>query len=241
MIHQGQHSRLVSRAQSNYPSNMHLRHQWLGSEIDYHQGLEIQHRLVENILAGDQQNHFLSLEHTPIYTIGRTRDTSSLGGHTESLPHQVIETNRGGQATYHGPGQLTGYPVVDLRLLGKDLHAYIRALEEALIQTCLEYGVEATRRDGLTGVWVNDKKLASIGVGVKKWISMHGFAINITQESLKGFASITPCGIDHVIMTCLENECAQPVDVRGFAEASLKHLERSLEQIAIDKRAPRGK
>ncbi len=210
---------------------MHLRHQWLGSEIDYNQGLENQHRLVEEILKGDQQNHLLSLEHAPIYTIGRTRDTSSLGENTENLPYQVIETNRGGQATYHGPGQLTGYPVVDLRLLGRDLHAYIRALEDALIQTCLEYSIVATRRDGLTGVWVKDKKLASIGVGVKKWISMHGFAINITKESLRGFSSITPCGIDHVIMTCIENECSQAVSVKSFADASVGHLEKCLGQI----------
>jgi lipoyl(octanoyl) transferase len=213
---------------------MHLRHQWLGSKIDYHQGLERQHRLVESILEGDQQNHFLSLEHSPIYTIGRTRDTSSLGENTESLPYQVIETNRGGQATYHGPGQLTGYPVVNLRLLGKDLHAYIRALEEALIQTCLEYDIVASRRDGLTGVWVNGKKLASIGVGVKKWISMHGFAINITKQSLQGFNSITPCGINHVVMTCIESECSKPVSVKDFAATCLKHLEQALEQIAIE-------
>ncbi len=212
---------------------MHLRHQWLGTKIDYHQGLETQHRLVENLLKGDQQNHFLSLEHAPIYTIGRTRDTSSLGESTEHLPYDVIETNRGGQATYHGPGQLTGYLIVDLRLLGKDLHAYIRALEEALIQTCLEYGIKAKRQEGLTGVWTNGKKLASIGVGVKKWISMHGFAINITQESLRGFSSITPCGIDQVVMTSVENECGKPVDVKGFADQCLKHLEASLEQIAV--------
>ena len=193
----------------------------------------MQHSLVEGILAGDEQNHFLCLEHAPIYTIGRTRDTSSLGEHTESLPYPVIETNRGGQATYHGPGQLTGYPVVDLRPLGKDLHAYIRALEEALIETCLEYGVHATRRDGLTGVWVNNKKLASIGVGVKKWISMHGFAINITRESLQGFSSITPCGIDDVLMTCLENECDQELSVKTFAQTCQKHVEASLEKIAI--------
>lgn len=212
---------------------MHLRHQWLGSGIDYHQGLDTQYRLVESLLEGDPQNHFLSLEHAPIYTIGRTRDTSSLGEHTEQLPYHVVETNRGGQATYHGPGQLTGYLIVDLRLLGKDLHAYIRALEEALIQTCHEYGIKATRRNGLTGVWVNDNKLASIGVGVKKWISMHGFAINITQESLKGFSSITPCGIDQVVMTCVEDETTTPVSVRSFADSCHKHLEVSLEQIAV--------
>jgi len=135
-----------------------------------------------------------------------------------------VEISRGGQGTYHGPGQLTGYPIVDLRPLGKDLHAYIRALEEALILTCAEYGVKAGRRDGLTGVWVVNRKLASIGVGVKKWIAMHGFAINLTRESLSGFFSITPCGIEGVLMTCLETESGSEVNVQDFAARCAPHL-----------------
>lgn len=211
---------------------MRLQQQWLGSGIDYHDGLKLQLEHLESILSGEAANSLLCLEHAPVFTIGRTRDVSSLGPHTELLPHPVVETNRGGQATYHGPGQLTGYPVVDLRPLGKDLHAYIRALEEALIRTCLHYGVEASRRDGLTGVWVGQRKLASIGVGVKKWISMHGFAINITKESLDGFASITPCGISDVVMTCLESEAGANIDVREFAGQCKPHLEDALERIA---------
>jgi lipoyl(octanoyl) transferase len=204
-----------------------------GTEIDYQQGLDTQRRLVESILEGDPQNHFLSLEHASVYTIGRTRDKSSLGEHPEQLPYPVVETNRGGLATYHGPGQLTGYPIVDLRLLGKHLHAYIAAIEEAIIQTCLEYDIVASRDKRGIGVFVNGKKLASIGIGVNQWISMHGFWVNITQESLKGFPSINLCGIDGIQVTCLEDETTMPVTIRGFADSCLKHLEASLELLAV--------
>jgi lipoyl(octanoyl) transferase len=210
---------------------MQLQHQWLGQGIDYTQGLEIQNRCVQDILDQKTGNQLLSLEHAPVYTIGRTRDRSSLGDSTDHLPHPVVEISRGGQATYHGPGQLTGYPIIDLHPLGNDLHAYIRGLEDALILTCAEYGVIAGQRDGLTGVWVENRKLASIGVGVRKWIALHGFAINITRESLSGFMAITPCGIDGVSMTCLENECGHAVDVQDFANRCLPHLEKVLSQM----------
>ena len=212
---------------------MQLLHQWLGTGFDYQRALEIQQDLVSDILSGNSGNQLLSLEHAPVYTIGRTRNLSSLGENTSLLPHPLVEINRGGQATYHGPGQLTGYPLIDLRDLGKDLHAYIRGLEQALIETCAEYGVAAGRRDGLTGVWVENRKLASIGVGVRKWISMHGFAINLKRESLQGFLSITPCGIDDVTMTCLESECSSPVDVEEFANRCVPHLEQVLTKMAV--------
>ncbi|MCP5536568.1 MAG: lipoyl(octanoyl) transferase LipB [Akkermansiaceae bacterium] len=207
---------------------MQLKHQWIGPDVDYQRALEIQLERVDLVLEGKSGNQLLSMEHRPVYTIGRTRDQTSLGANATLLPHPVVEINRGGQATYHGPGQLTGYPIVDLRPLGKDLHAYIRLLEDALIITCGEYGVRADRRDGLTGVWVDDRKLASIGVGVRKWITMHGFAINLTRASLLGFQSITPCGIDGVTMTCLESECGSAVDVEGFAHRCAPHLDRLL-------------
>lgn len=204
---------------------MHLQLEWLGQDVDYRHGLEIQQSRVQDILDGTRGNQLLLLEHAPVYTIGRTRDQTSLGDNTALLPHPVVEISRGGQGTYHGPGQLIGYPIVDLRPLGKDLHAYIRGLEEALILTCAEYGVRAGRRDGLTGVWVENRKLASIGVGVRKWIAMHGFAINLTRDSLRGFLSITPCGIDGVTMTCLESECGSEIDVQEFANRSAPHLD----------------
>ncbi|GAA5496951.1 lipoyl(octanoyl) transferase [Rubritalea squalenifaciens DSM 18772] len=202
---------------------MQLEEQWLGSDVSYDEGLEIQEKKLAEVLEGTSANTFFQLEHAPVYTIGRTRDKSSLQN-PAMLPHPVIEINRGGQATYHGPGQLVGYPIVDLRPLGKDLHEYIRAVEQALILACQDFGVPATRREGLTGVWVGTRKLASIGVGVRKWISMHGFALNVTKESLRGFLSITPCGLQGVSMTCLEHEAGREISVQEFAKAVTPHM-----------------
>lgn len=160
---------------------------------------------MQEILSGDASDTFFLLEHLPVYTIGRLRDQSSLRS-VAALSLPVFETNRGGQATYHGPGQLVGYPIFDLNHRGRDLHLHLRLIEDALIEACADLGVKAGRREGMTGVWVQERKLASIGVGVRKWISMHGFAINVTRESLPPFLSITPCGLDGVSMTCLQAE-----------------------------------
>lgn len=197
----------------------------LGDGISYEEGLKQQDAAVDAILDGGGGETLLLLEHAPVYTIGRLRDQSSLGN-LASLPAPVFETNRGGQATYHGPGQLVGYPILDLRERNRDLHAHLRNIEEALILTCRDLGIEAGRRDGLTGVWVENRKLASIGVGVRKWISMHGFAINITAESLLPFFAITPCGIDGVVMSCVAQEARRPVTVKEFAAAFQPHFER---------------
>ena len=175
------------------------------------------------ILDGTGGDTILLLEHQPVYTIGRLRDRSSLRD-SATLPHPVHEINRGGQATYHGPGQLVGYPILDLTPRGKDLHQHLRKLEDALIRACARFGVVAGRRDGLTGVWVENRKLASIGVGVRKWISMHGFAINITKESLPPFFAITPCGIDGVSMSCLEDEAGREITVGEAVEVISEEL-----------------
>jgi lipoyl(octanoyl) transferase len=184
--------------------------------ISYDQGLLMQENAVAGVLAGVAGERLILLEHEPVYTIGRLRDQSSLRDPAR-LPHPVVETNRGGQATYHGPGQLVGYPILDLRQRGQDLHAHLRMIEDVLIEACRAFGVEAGRREGLTGVWVEDRKMASIGVGVRKWISMHGFAINVTRQSLAGFFAITPCGIDGVRMTCLSDEAGREIAVGEFA------------------------
>ena len=195
----------------------------LPEPVDYAAGLELQQEHVAGILSGSHEETIYLLEHQPVYTIGRRRDQSSLRD-TSSLPAPVHQINRGGEATYHGPGQLVGYPILDLRERGKDLHEHLRKLEEVLILTCRDFGIPATRRDGLTGVWVENRKLASIGVGVSKWISMHGFAINITRNSLLPFFAITPCGIEGVVMSCVENETDQPVTVSTFSDKLRPHL-----------------
>jgi len=184
--------------------------------LNYEAGLALQQRQVDAILNGEGNDTIYLLEHQPVYTIGRLRDQSSLRD-AAALSYPVHETNRGGQATYHGPGQIVGYPILDLNPRGRDLHEHLRLLEEALIRACHHFGVKAGRREGLTGVWVENRKLASIGVGVRKWISMHGFAINITNQSLGPFFAITPCGIDGVTMSSLENEAGRPISI---AEAS---------------------
>ena len=195
----------------------------LPDPISYEAGLLLQEELVGGILAGKTGDTILLLEHEPVYTIGRLRDRSSLRD-SATLPFPVFETNRGGQATYHGPGQLVGYPILDLNPRGRDLHAHLRSLEEALIRACAAFGVNAGRRDGLTGVWVENRKLASIGVGVRKWISMHGFAINITNECLPPFFAITPCGLDGVSMTSLEAEAQREITVEEAADVVEKEL-----------------
>jgi lipoyl(octanoyl) transferase len=190
--------------------------QWLG-RVDYRQGVALQDRLVAERRTGAVPDQLLMLEHDPVYTIGRTPDQTSLRGGAH-LPHPVVQTNRGGQATYHGPGQLVGYPILDLRNYGQDLHKYLRALEELLIRVCGEFGVEARRREGLTGAWVADRKIASIGVGVRHWISMHGFALNVCGD-LGPFHEITPCGIAGVAMTSLQEEMRRTVTVQDAAGA----------------------
>ncbi len=178
---------------------------WLG-RVSYADGLRLQEELLVRHLAGENADTILLLEHESVFTIGRTTDRSSLG-ELKNLPAPLVEIGRGGKATWHGPGQLVGYPVLNLARYGSDLHYYLRALEQALIDGCRALGVAADRREGLTGVWVENRKLASIGVGARHWISQHGFALNVCG-GLEGFAAITPCGIDGVVMTSLEREGA---------------------------------
>jgi lipoyl(octanoyl) transferase len=170
-------------------------------------------------------DELLLLEHEPVYTIGRTPDQSSLLG-AAHLPHPLFAINRGGQATYHGPGQLMGYPIIDLRGCGQDLHRYLRWLEQLLIEMLAQYEIAATQRASLTGVWIDDRKIASIGVGVRHWITMHGFALNVCGD-LSPFNQIVPCGIDNVAMTSMEKETGRACSVASVAT--------SLEKLALNR------
>jgi lipoyl(octanoyl) transferase len=191
--------------------------------MDYAAGLRLQEQAVEAILEGTGSELVYLLEHRPVYTIGRLRDQSSLRD-ASALPYPVYETNRGGQATYHGPGQLVGYPILDLAARGRDLHLHLRGIEDALIRACAACGVTAGRREDLTGVWVGNRKLGSIGVGVRKWVSMHGFALNVTNVCLPPFLAITPCGLDGVAMTSLTAEAGRDVSMADAVAAVTKEL-----------------
>jgi len=208
-----------------------LRVRWLG-RMEFQRALGLQEEIVlEKREDPSVEDQLLLLEHEPVYTIGRTPDRSSLSapgrirrGEVEvaHLPYPFFIINRGGQATYHGPGQLMGYPIIDLRRCGQDLHKYLRWVEQSLIDLLDKHGITAARRESLTGVWVGDRKIASIGVGVRHWITMHGFALNVCGD-LSPFNHIVPCGIDNVAMTSIEKETGKPVSVSCIA-ASLERL-----------------
>lgn len=192
-----------------------LHSRWLG-RVPFAEALALQEDLVAHKIADPAApDTLLLLEHEPVYTIGRTPDRSSLRD-PAALPHPLIVTGRGGQATYHGPGQLIGYPILDLRPRGQDLHRHLRALEELLIALCAHFGVAGTRRERLTGVWVGEKKIASIGIGVRRWISLHGFALNVGGD-LTPYRAITPCGLADVEMTSLERESGRVLSVQAAA------------------------
>src|SRR5258705_10606086 len=195
--------------------NLHLR--WLG-RTEFAHALALQEEFAEKKRENASlEDQLLLLEHEPVYTIGRAPDQSSLLGRAH-LPHPVFAINRGGQATYHGPGQLMGYPIIDLRGCGQDLHKYLRWLEQLLIDLLAEYGIAASRRESLTGVWVGDRKIASIGVGVRHWITMHGFALNVSGD-LSPFNHIVPCGINNVAITSMEKETKKLFTVANIARA----------------------
>jgi lipoyl(octanoyl) transferase len=202
---------------------------WLG-RIEFSKGLEIQAEALEQCDRTGEETLFL-LEHEPVYTIGRRLDKSSLGN-AAYLPHPVFEINRGGQATYHGPGQLVGYPILDLKKRGKDLHVYLRSLETAVIRLVETFGVQAAFCDGKTGVWVENRKIASIGIGVRRWISMHGFALNVSSD-LTGFLSITPCGLTGVRMTSLSLELDRKVALEEVRDRAGEVLQAEFEGAVV--------
>ena len=202
---------------------------WLG-RVRFADALQLQETLVaEKRADGGLADQLLLLEHEPVYTIGRTPDQSSLRGESH-LPHPLFPINRGGQATYHGPGQLIGYPIIDLRKYGQDLHRYLRWLEELLLETLAEVGIAAAARQGLTGVWVDDRKIASIGVGVRHWITMHGFALNVGGD-LTPFDYIVPCGIANVTMTSIERETATDRSVLEVASVVEEIARRRIDEL----------
>lgn len=176
---------------------------------EYGEVLELQRALCRERVAGRRRDDLLLLvEHDPVVTLGRSTRTSSLPLAPLALEARgipVVEVERGGDVTYHGPGQLVGYPIIHLSEHREDLHWYLRRLEGAMINALAGFGVAAERVAGLTGVWTAGRKIASIGIHVKQWVTYHGFALNVTTD-LSGFDVIVPCGIAGVVMTSVAAE-----------------------------------
>lgn len=190
---------------------------------DYGAVLERMLRLVEERAADQAADHLLLCEFEPVVTVGRGEDLRRYAA--VGLP--VYEVSRGGKATYHGPGQVVAYPILRLPEGARDLHAYLRALEEALIRTVGDFGLQGGRDPRNTGCWVNGRKIASIGVAVRRWVTYHGVALNVST-ALESFRRIDPCGLDPGLMTSMERELGRAPELEPVKARLAQRVEEAL-------------
>lgn len=193
--------------------------------MPYREAWELQRSLAAAVSQSAIPETVILLEHPPVVTLGRRAAADEL----RAVPVEIVETDRGGKSTYHGPGQLVCYPILDLKRHGKDVKKYMRDLEQALIDTTGALGVEATRIDGLTGVWLESppRKIASIGVHISRWVTTHGYALNVDLDPAPFTEWITACGLDDAAFTTMARELGRPVavdDVRPHAAAALAEV-----------------
>ena len=196
--------------------------------VDYKEAWDLQKTIFELRYRQKIDDVLLLLEHPNTYTLGKTANGKNLVGNEEYLKKNkisVYDIDRGGDITYHGPGQIVGYLIIDLNNWGKDTGKYLRALEEIIIRTCADYGLTVTRVPKYTGVWIEDRKIAAIGIKVTRWITMHGFAFNVNTD-LSLYNGIIPCGITNKEVTSLKKELNTEVDL---AEVKLKILNHTKE------------
>jgi lipoyl(octanoyl) transferase len=196
--------------------------------IGYEAGVERQKALVQARQAGEIDDTLLFVEHPPVITLGvKTRGNfANIRADAAALAARGVEvhdTGRGGDVTFHGPGQLVGYPIIDLKPDRQDVHRYVRDLEEVLIRTAADFGLEAGRIQGYSGAWVGDRKLAAIGVRISRWVTSHGFALNVTTD-LAGFDLIVPCGITDRGVTSLSALLGREVPMPEVAAAVVTHF-----------------
>lgn len=201
---------------------------------EYRTAWERQAGLVTQRIAGEMGDTLVFTEHEPVYTIGLRRGADAhLVWNADELAREgiaVVNTNRGGDITYHGPGQIVGYPIISLAG-HKDLHAYLRLLEQVVINALSGAGLEAMRREGQTGIWIGRRKIAAIGVAVRRWVTYHGFALNVDPD-LRHFTGIIPCGISAAdgSVTSLRNELGHAVDPAAIKAALVREFERLLRE-----------
>lgn len=194
--------------------------------VPYKDALDLQIRLLEKRKNDEIGDTLLLLEHPPTFTIGRKGDKGHLLINERYLSERGIHfevISRGGDITFHGPGQLVGYPIIDLNTKGRDVHKYLRGLEEFIVSLLADFNINANRIEGLTGVWVDGHKIASIGVGVKRWITYHGFALNVNTD-LSYFDMIVPCGIPDVKMASIAGWLGEKegIDMEDVEEVAIK-------------------
>jgi len=184
-------------------------------KVPYQRALELQIKLIAMRRNGEIGDTLLLLEHPPTFTTGRRGNMANLlaaGNYLSKAGIHFEVISRGGDITYHGPGQLVGYPILDLNGIGRDIHKYLRKLEETIIISLGDFGVRGRRIKGITGVWAKWHKIASIGVGVRRWVTYHGFALNVNTD-LSYFDMIVPCGIENVKMTSIQRWLAKKEEI----------------------------
>lgn len=194
--------------------------------VGYTRGLAMQEELRTAVTAGEIPDQLLLLEHPPVVTVGRNAGTGNLVLPPEELARRGIDfhhTGRGGDVTFHGPGQLVGYPIVDLNPDRRDVHRYVRDIEEVILRALADFGVSAGRIPGLTGVWIGDLKIAAIGVRISRWITSHGFAFNVATD-LDCFRVIVPCGISDRGVTSLSRVLRRPVSLDEVRPRIARHF-----------------
>jgi lipoyl(octanoyl) transferase len=194
--------------------------------IRYADGLDLQARLVAERQAGEIPDQLLLLEHDPVFTLGRNARRDNVLFSEDDIRRRgfdVFESGRGGDVTYHGPGQVVGYPIIDLSPDRRDVHRYVRDLEEVMVRCCADYGIESGRVPGMTGTWVGDEKIGAIGVRISRWVTSHGFALNVTTD-LSAFDLIVPCGIQDRGVTSLERLLERPVALEKVMDQLTAHF-----------------
>ena len=194
--------------------------------IGYEEAWKLQHEILQLRKENSITDVFLLLEHPHTYTLGKTADKKNLTGSKEYLEANnisVFEIDRGGDITYHGPGQVIGYPIISLNEWQNDTHKYLRALEEVIILTCKEYGLDTGRNPKYTGVWIENRKIAAIGIKISNWISMHGFAFNVNTDLLF-YNGIIPCGITDKEVTSLAKELGKKISLEEVKEKLLRNF-----------------
>ena len=182
---------------------------------DYKEAWDLQKTIFDQVVSGENSDTLILLEHSHTYTLGKVADKKNLIGGKEYLEKNnisVYEIDRGGDITYHGPGQIVGYPIIKLENWQKYTHKYLRALEEVIILTCKNYGLDASRNPQYTGVWIGNKKIAAFGVKISRWVTMHGFAFNVNTD-LTLFNGIIPCGITDKEVTSLKKELGKEINI----------------------------
>jgi len=205
--------------------------------VPYGEAWDLQRSLAGAVSQGAIPDTVLFLEHPPVVTLGRRTDEDAELHVPTSAEVEIVETDRGGKSTFHGPGQLVCYPILDLKRHGRDVKQYVRNLEEALIQTVAPFGLEGERLEGLTGVWLSSppRKLASIGVHVSRWVTTHGYALNVDLDPAPFTDWITACGLEDVMFTTVAREASREVtvdEVRPHAVAALEAVfELELEEL----------